>query len=98
MAADATLHFDTPETGSLYTVQATGTLIPRYAGYITINVAASSTSLTYPRTLTNFKKTFAISNPTSTTATYNVTTTLTIVPKREVRDTIDVTWGLSQTP
>ncbi|GKU25994.1 hypothetical protein [Clostridium folliculivorans] len=97
--ADSTVHFDTPQTGSIYSVQATGTLVPHYVGYVTLDLKDINNSTTFPRTsATHFKKTFPLSNTTSLTTTYNITTTLTIVPKRETRDTVTLTWGLSQTP
>ena len=96
--ANATIDFDTPQTGSFYTVEATGTLIPFFTGYLTINVAVSNTSTSYARALTNFKKTIPISNTSIVKKPYDVTTTLTVVPQAEPRDTFKVTWGLSLTP
>ncbi|GFZ33527.1 hypothetical protein CSC2_40530 [Clostridium zeae] len=96
--ADSSLNFDTPKTGTIYTVQATGTLIPGYVGYLTINVSDINSTSSLGRTLTNYKKTLPLSNTSSINTAYNVTTTLTIVPKTETGDTITVTWGLSQTP
>ena len=96
--ADFSLDFDTPKTGSLYTVQATGTLIPGYVGYVTINVNDINNTSSLGRASTNYKKSLPLSNTSSVNVAYNVTTTLTIVPKTETGDTITVTWGLSQTP
>lgn len=96
--ADKTLNFDTPQTGTIYTVQATGTLIPGYVGYLTINVSDINSTSSLGRSLTSYKKTLPLSNTSSSNVAYNVTTTLTIVPKVETGDTITVSWGLSQTP
>lgn len=98
MAADFSLDFDTPQTGTLYTVAATGTLVAGYAGYLTISVNDINSTSSLGRNLTNYKKTFPLKNTSSVSTIYNITATLTVVPKTEVGDTVTVTWGLSQTP
>ena len=98
MAADYSLDFDTPQTGTLYTVAATGTLVAGYAGYLTISLNDINSTSSLGRPLTNYKKTFPLKNTSSISVPYAITTTLTVVPKTETGDTITVTWGLSQTP